>query len=236
MTDVLLKASNLKAADGQIEVLHGVNFDVYENEMGGILGANGAGKTTMLSILVGLRQETSGAIEFGVPGNKIMLLPDTPEFFPFLTTRETVDLACSATADDVSADMIDQVISEVGLHDAIDRKVGGFSRGMKQRLGLATTVIAQPDLLLLDEPCSALDPLGRREVLNLVKILGTKSTVLLSTHLLSDVESICDTVTVMNKGRSLYSGSVNDLQREVNESFEDAVLRMLDSDGGALYE
>ena len=107
---------------------------------------------------------------------------------------------------------------------------------MKQRLGLATTVIAQPDLLLLDEPCSALDPLGRREVLNLVKILGTKSTVLLSTHLLSDVESICDTVTVMNKGRSLYSGSVNDLQREVNESFEDAVLRMLDSDGGALYE
>ena len=232
----ILQVKGLEKSFGGVIAAQNVGVTVSAGEAIGIIGANGAGKTTMLSILVGLRQETSGAIEFGVPSNKIMLLPDTPEFFPFLTTRETVDLARSATADDVSADMIDQVISEVGLHDAIDRKVGGFSRGMKQRLGLATTVIAQPDLLLLDEPCSALDPLGRREVLNLVKTLGTKSTVLLSTHLLSDVESICDTVTVMNKGRSLYSGSVNDLQREVNESFEDAVLRMLDSDGGALYE
>ena len=234
--DQVLRISALHKDFGSTKAINGLDLEIERGTVHGLVGPNGAGKTTMLSILVGLRQETSGAIEFGVPSNKIMLLPDTPEFFPFLTTRETVDLARSATADDVSADMIDQVISEVGLHDAIDRKVGGFSRGMKQRLGLATTVIAQPDLLLLDEPCSALDPLGRREVLNLVKTLGTKSTVLLSTHLLSDVESICDTVTVMNNGRSLYRGSVKDLHREAGESFEDAVLRMLDSDGGALYE
>ena len=221
---------------GNTKAINGLDLELEAGTVHGLVGPNGAGKTTILSILVGLQRETSGSIEFGIPKHKVMLLPDTPEFFPFLTTRETVNLARSAASDPVPEESVTEVISEVGLTEDIDRKVGGFSRGMKQRLGLATTVIAQPDLLLLDEPCSALDPLGRREVLNLVKKLGTKSTVLLSTHLLSDVESVCDTVTVMNRGRSLYSGLVHDFQKESEESFEDSVLRMIDSDGAAVDE
>jgi ABC-2 type transport system ATP-binding protein len=154
-------------------------------------------------------------------------MPDTPEFFDFLTAREVVDLARSPVAAEVSEELVQQVIEEVGLADSIDRRVGGFSRGMKQRLGLATTIIGMPELILLDEPCSALDPIGRRDVLNLVKNFKGKSTVLFSTHILSDVESVCDSVTVVDNGKALYEGSVEDLA-DSKGSFEDAVLALLE--------
>jgi ABC-2 type transport system ATP-binding protein len=101
---------------------------------------------------------------------------------------------------------------------------------MKQRLGLATTVISEPQLMLLDEPCSALDPLGRREVMDLISSFKGKSTVLISTHILSDIESICDSVTILNYGRTLFSGSIDGIARSERESFEDAVLNLLKHD------
>ena len=214
-----------------MKAIDGLDLRIESGTVHGLVGPNGAGKTTMLSILAGLRRETSGDITFGIPPHQVMLLPDTPDFFPFLTAREVVNLSRYPFRNQVDESLVQQVIGEVGLSDSIDRRVGGFSRGMKQRLGLATTIIADPKLIILDEPCSALDPLGRREVLDLISQLRDRSTVLFSTHILSDVESVCDTVTVIDHGRSLYDGPINSLAKSEGESFEVAVLRLLQSSG-----
>ena len=212
---------------GNVRALDALNLTLESGSIHGFVGPNGAGKTTMLSIVAGLKRKTAGTITFGVPANQMMLMPDTPDFFPLLTAREVVDLARYPFRKEVGEDAVLQVITEVGLAEAIDRRVGGFSRGMKQRLGLATTLIGQPKLVLLDEPCSALDPLGRREVLNMISQMRGKATVLFSTHILSDVEDVCDSVTVVDHGRALYGGSVSGIRKSEGQSFEDAVLTLL---------
>lgn len=228
----ILEVSDLTKRYGKLTALGGLNLKLQQGAIHGLIGPNGSGKTTMLSILSGLRRKTSGTITFGVPPNKVMLMPDTPDFFGFLTTREVVDMARFPFRGQVAKESVEQVIEEVGLSESIDRRVGGFSRGMKQRLGLATTMISAPEVLLLDEPCSALDPLGRREVLDLVSRLKNRATVLFSTHILSDIESVCDSVTVVDHGRALYEGPVDAIGKSPNETFEDAVLKLLQPDRG----
>ncbi|MED5587562.1 MAG: ABC transporter ATP-binding protein [Chloroflexota bacterium] len=227
MATSVLEISDLTKRYGKLTALAGLNLTLHDGTVHGLVGPNGAGKTTMLSVISGLRRKTSGEIIFGVPTNKVMLMPDTPDFFPFLTAREIVDLARYPFRKEVSEESITEVIELVGLGDSIDRRVGGFSRGMKQRLGLATTLIGEPQLLLLDEPCSALDPIGRREILDVILRLRSKSTVLFSTHLLSDVEAVCDSVTVVDHGKTLYEGTVSGIRKSKNQSFEDAVLELL---------
>ena len=227
MATAVLEISDLTKRYGKLTALAGLNLTLHEGTVHGLVGPNGAGKTTMLSIISGLRRKTSGEITFGVPTNKVMLMPDTPDFFPLLTAREIVDLARYPFRNEVSEESVPEVIELVGLGDSIDRRVGGFSRGMKQRLGLATTLIGEPQLLLLDEPCSALDPIGRREILDVILRLRSKSTVLFSTHLLSDVEAVCDSVTVVDHGKTLYEGTVSGIRKSKNQSFEDAVLELL---------
>jgi len=227
MATSVLEISNLTKRYGKLTALAGLNLTLHDGTVHGLVGPNGAGKTTMLLIISGLRRKTSGEIIFGVPTNKVMLMPDTPDFFPLLTAREIVDLARYPFRKEVSEESVTEVIELVGLGDSIDRRVGGFSRGMKQRLGLATTLIGEPQLLLLDEPCSALDPIGRREILDVILRLRSKSTVLFSTHLLSDVEAVCDSVTVVDHGKTLYEGTVSGIRKSKNQSFEDAVLELL---------
>ena len=227
MAKSVLKISDLTKQYGKLTALAGLNLTLHDGTVHGLVGPNGAGKTTLLLIISELRRETSGEITFGVTPNKVMLMPDTPDFFPLLTTREIVDLARYPFRKEVSEESVAEVIELVGLGNAIDRRVGGFSRGMKQRLGLATTLIGEPQLLLLDEPCSALDPIGRREILDIILQLRSKSTVLFSTHLLSDVEAVCDSVTVVDHGKTLYEGNVSDIRKSKNQSFEDAVLELL---------
>ncbi len=212
---------------GQIRALDALDLTLELGSIHGFVGPNGAGKTTMLSIVAGLKRKTSGEITFGIPQHQMMLMPDTPDFFPLLTAREVVDLARHPFRKQVSEQAVSRIIGEVGLTESIDRRVGGFSRGMKQRLGLATTLIGEPQLVLLDEPCSALDPIGRREVLDTISRLRGKSTVLFSTHILSDVEDVCDSVTVVDHGRALYGGSVSGIRKSKEQSFEDAVLELL---------
>ena len=212
---------------GKIRALDALDLTLELGSIHGFVGPNGAGKTTMLSIVAGLKRKTSGNINFGIPVHQMMLMPDTPDFFPLLTAREVVDLARFPFRKEVSEQAVAQIIDEVGLAESIDRRVGGFSRGMKQRLGLATTLIGEPQLVLLDEPCSALDPIGRREVLNTISQLRGKSTVLFSTHILSDVEDVCDSVTVVDHGSALYGGTVSDIRKSKEQSFEDAVLELL---------
>ena len=227
MATSVLEISDLTKRYGKLTALAGLDLTLHDGTVHGLVGPNGAGKTTMLLIISGLRRKTSGEIRFGVPTNKVMLMPDTPDFFPLLTAREIVDLARYPFRKEVSEESVTEVIELVGLGDSIDRRVGGFSRGMKQRLGLATTLIGEPQLLLLDEPCSALDPIGRREILDVIFRLKGKSTVLFSTHLLSDVEAVCDSVTVVDHGKTLYEGTVSGIRKSKNQSFEDAVLELL---------
>ena len=226
----ILSVSGLTKEFSDLRALDDLNLQLEQGAVHGLVGPNGAGKTTLLSILVGLRQKTHGDIQYGVSENRVTLLPDTPDFFPFLTTREVVDLARYPFRDRVDVGAVNKVIAEVGLEEAVDRRVGGFSRGMKQRVGLATVLISEPQLLLLDEPCSALDPFGRREVLDLVSGLKGKTTVLFSTHILSDVESVCDSMTVMNKGRVLYDGPIDAFTNSDTQSFEDLILDLLTTD------
>ena len=230
----ILEISGLTKRYGQLTALAGLNLMLHQGTVHGFVGPNGSGKTTMLSIISGLRRKTSGDITFGVPLNKVMLMPDTPDFFPLLTAREMVDLARYPFRKEVREESVVQVIEQVGLGDSIDRRVGGFSRGMKQRLGFATTLIGEPQLILLDEPCSALDPIGRREIMDIILQLKSKSTVLFSTHILSDVEAVCDSVTVVDQGKALYEGAVNDIRKSQEQSFEDAVLELLQPGRGTL--
>lgn len=196
---------------GETLALENVDLGVPEGAVYGLVGPNGAGKTTLLGILAGLRRATSGSIEIAANRPEIAVLPDTPRFEPWLTAGETVDLARTIAPNPSEPERVGEVLDKTGLGDVADRTVGGFSRGMLQRLGIAVTIVNRPQLLLLDEPSSALDPLGRREVLDLVTQLRGEATVVFSSHILSDVQEVCDTVGVLRQGRLMYEGGVQDL-------------------------
>ena len=204
---------------GDAFALSDVDLHVPRGATYGLIGPNGAGKTTMLAILAGLRRPTAGTVSLGVARQSLGVLVDTPLFEHWLTAREVVDLARNLTNPQLPASRTEQVLSEVGLAAVIDRRVGGFSRGMLQRLGLAACLVGDPDVLLLDEPSSALDPAGRREVLDLVGRLAHSKTVVLSTHILSDVQQVCDTVGVIDRGRLLYQGPLTALLARTSTAY-----------------
>jgi ABC-2 type transport system ATP-binding protein len=207
----MIETRGLVKRYGTTTALDRVDLEVPDGAVYGLVGPNGAGKTTLLGLLAGLRKPTEGTIMVGTGESRIGVLPDTPRFDPWLTAREVVDLARSLTTSDGKADRVDEVLAEAGLGDAADRQVGGFSRGMLQRLGVAATVVGDPELLMLDEPSSALDPMGRREVLDLVARLRGRATVLFSSHILGDVQEVSDIVGILNGGRLMYQGSIRDL-------------------------
>ena len=194
--------------------LHGVDLDVPEGAVYGLIGPNGAGKTTLISLLAGLRRADEGEIRFDAPPDRVAVCPDVPQFEPWLSAREVVELAGSLSGSTPGADRIDAALDESGLAAAADRRVGGFSRGMTQRLALAATLIGDPAVVILDEPSSALDPAGRSEVLDLVAHLGRDRTVLFSSHILADVQRVCDTVGVLIDGRLRYQGPIERLLAE----------------------
>ncbi len=207
----VVRTTGLGKAYGDTHALRDVDLLVPRGTTYGLIGPNGAGKTTMLSILAGLRRPTGGTIELGVPRSAVGVLVDTPDFEPWLTAAEVVDLARDLTAPHLPHTRVAEVLDGTGLAAAADRRVGGFSRGMLQRLGLATCLVGDPELLVLDEPFSALDPAGRRETLELVGRLAQSKTVILSTHILSDVQQVCDVVGVIDQGSLRFQGPLTDL-------------------------
>ena len=207
----MITTSSLTKTYGSRRALDDVSVSVPDGSVYGLVGPNGAGKTTLLGILAGLRRPTSGSVDLDIPPDQMAVLPDTPQFEPWLTAREVVDLARNLSTPDIPPGRVEEVLESAGLAEAIDLRVGGFSRGMLQRLGMAATVVGDPRVLLLDEPSAALDPAGRREVLDVVARMRGRATVMFSSHILSDVQEVCDTVGILREGRLLFEGSLDDL-------------------------
>ncbi|HET6533913.1 MAG TPA: ABC transporter ATP-binding protein [Actinoplanes sp.] len=186
--------------------LFDVELRVPAGAVYGLVGPNGAGKSTLLSILTGLRHADRGSVRIGVPRTAVAVCPDVPEFEPWLTAYEVVDLARHYVAPQSGDAAVTGALEATGLADVADRRVRDFSRGMTQRLGLAAALVGDPQLLLLDEPTAALDPAGRAEILDLVAGMRGRRTVIFSSHILADVQRVADTVGVLRAGRLLYQG------------------------------
>lgn len=246
MTNIL-EIRGLKKSFGANKVIDDITFSVPKNCVFGFIGANGAGKTTTMKMILGLLRADDGEIDvcgervnFGETktNRKIGYLPDVPEFYGYMRPREYLHL-CAEIAG-IDDRRIPELLELVGLSN-INKRIGSFSRGMKQRLGVAQALIGEPELLICDEPTSALDPVGRKEILDILRQLKGSTTVIFSTHILSDVERICDRVAVLHKGKIAAESAVGDLklQRktkhltlEYDREIEvDELLRALDARG-----
>ena len=191
--------------------LFSVSLAVPRGSVYGLVGLNGAGKTTLLSILSGIRHADGGSVHLAVDRRRVAVCPDVPDFDPWLTASEVVDLACSLEAPGRDYGAVAAALRTVGLAGAAGRRAGGFSRGMVQRLGLACALVSDPELLILDEPTSALDPAGRAEMLDLVAGMRGSRTVIFSSHILADVQRVADHVGILRDGRLLYEGGAREL-------------------------
>jgi ABC-2 type transport system ATP-binding protein len=225
-----IKTEGLTKRYGQVVALDSLDLEVADNTVFGFLGPNGAGKTTTVRLLTGFSKPSSGRA--WVAGEKLDgdnlalrsktgLLPDVPAFYPWMTGRESLlfvgELHHLTPAENKrrSGNLLDLV----GLEKAAKRRVGGYSRGMRQRLGIAQALMNEPKVLFMDEPTSALDPIGRREMLALVQRLGEAATIFMSTHILTDVERVCKQVGIIDKGRLITVSTVEALQRKYARSY-----------------
>ncbi len=217
-----LTSSALVKTYGDVRALDGIDLAVPEGSVFGFLGPNGAGKTTTLRILTGLARPTSGTASiFGNPvtgassqaRSLIGYLPDVPGFYKWMTAEEFLSFSGGlfGLESRLLAERVKALIDLAGLA-GVRTRIGGYSRGMKQRLGVAQALINAPRLLMLDEPTSALDPIGRKDVLDMIASLGGRTTVFFSTHILADVERVCDTVAVLDRGRVVAQAPIDDLK------------------------
>jgi ABC-2 type transport system ATP-binding protein len=201
--------------------LDGLNLTVERGEIYGFLGANGAGKTTTIKILVGLQTQTSGTAEiFGIPvadkecRRRIGFMPENPYFYEYLTARESLDFY-GALCDLPVAERRrrnDELLDFVGLAQAADIQLKEFSKGMRQRLGIAQAIVHRPPLIILDEPMSGLDPIGRRQVRQAILDLHAGgATIFFSSHILSDIEMICHRAALIDRGRLVADGFLAEL-------------------------
>ena len=216
-----ISASALTKHYPGVPALTDLTLDVPAGSIYGFLGPNGAGKSTTLKILGGLIRPTSGSatvagisLEAGAAYRReVGYLAQEPRFYDWMSARETLQYVASLYPDPAAqaASWISKVLDIVGLGDAADRRTGTFSGGMRQRLGIAQALVGRPSVLLLDEPVSALDPIGRREVLDLMSQLKGETTVFYSTHILDDVERVSDRVAILDHGRLVREAATSDL-------------------------
>jgi len=227
VADVVLRVSDLGKTfrtpftGKRVVAVRGVSFEVRRGEIFGFLGPNGAGKTTTIKMLMGLVTPTAGTMEIlGVPAPspdvmaRVGFLPENPYVFPYLSPREFVTLCgrLSGLRGSALDDRVESVLGRVGLAVAIDRAVAKLSKGMLQRVGLAGALVHDPELLVLDEPMSGLDPVGRKEVRDLiVEEKNRGRTVFFSSHILSDVELLCDRVSILRRGEVVVAGELHEL-------------------------
>jgi len=217
-----IQTTGLTKTYGEKRALDSVDLVVEEGSIFGFLGPNGAGKTTTLRILTGLARPTSGSVQIlghdvALAGNAVRadigFLPDVPGFYEWMTADELLRFAGAlfGIGGSVLDERVAMLLDLAGLCD-VKTKIGGYSRGMKQRLGVAQALVNAPKLLLLDEPTSALDPMGRKDVLDMLTSLGGRTTVFFSTHILADVERVCDTVAILDRGRVVAQAPIDELK------------------------
>ena len=228
----MIQIKNLTKQYGAVRAIDNLNMTVEPGSIFGFLGPNGAGKTTTLRILTGLAKPTSGSAQ--VAGVNLLkdarnlprhigYLPEEPAFYPWMTPHEFLDYTGRLHGLSISerTARVKELLDLVNLAEAGKRRIGGFSRGMRQRLGLAAALVHHPEVLLLDEPVSALDPAGRKDVLELIEKLSGQCTILMSTHILADVERVCNVIGIIARGRIIVQSPREELlNRYVQPVFE----------------
>jgi ABC-2 type transport system ATP-binding protein len=221
--EMVIQTDGLGKAFGQVHALKSLSLRVPQHSIFGFLGPNGAGKTTAMKLLLGLIRPTSGGgTVFGQDivrdsiaiRSRVGYLPQQPRFVDEMSARETLRFTAGFFFKGPKAEIerrVAETLALVGLEDKTDRPIKGFSGGERQRLGIAQAQVNYPDLLILDEPAAALDPLGRRDVLEVMERLRKHCTIFYSTHLLDDVQHVSDTVAILNHGELVAQGPIEDL-------------------------
>jgi ABC-2 type transport system ATP-binding protein len=228
-----------------VRALDGLTLEVPQGSIYGFLGANGAGKTTALKILAGLTRPTSGSATIaGIPlaagesyKRAIGFLGQEPRFYAWMTARQTLRYVAGfyPWVQDPLERRIDDALEQTGITAAADRPTGTYSGGMRQRLGIAQALIGRPQVLLLDEPASALDPVGRRDVLDLMEGLRAQATIFYSTHILDDVERVSDHVAILDQGRLVRAAPTQELLASfTRDRLRVVVRRATDATAGGL--
>jgi ABC-2 type transport system ATP-binding protein len=230
-SDLIINTTDLTKVFGKKSVVNNLNLAVPKGSICGFLGSNGAGKSTTIKLLLGLTKPTSGSgTVFGSDivrdsvaiRERVGFLTQSPSFYGYLTARETLQFVASfffSGPKTAIAARIEELIDLVGLNGKADQPVKGFSGGELQRLGIAQAAINEPELIILDEPASALDPLGRRDVLKILESFRGRTTVFYSTHILDDVQRVSDRVVIMERGQIVAQGTIDDLLSGGRNSF-----------------
>jgi ABC-type multidrug transport system ATPase subunit len=218
----IIKVRNLSKKFGSFEAVKNVSFTVHKGDVFGFLGPNGAGKSTTIRCLLSLISPDNGTIELfdkSLSGNRSAILSnigsiiEKPDFYKYLSAQKNLEIFARISGANVSKKEIHEMLDFVGLGDRAKHKVKGFSHGMKQRLGIAQTLLHKPELIILDEPTTGLDPQGIIEIRNLILRLKNEQnkTILLSSHQLSEIELIANRMVIINQGKSIVEGSVEEL-------------------------
>lgn len=222
-------------AQGRQTALANVSLTLYEGDIYGFIGLNGAGKTTAIKAAMGLIHPDSGVVNFFDSTTNtdtfrnIGFAPEKPGFYESLTGSETVSFSAKLLNVKISKEREKDILEKVGLYNDRQKRVGAYSKGMQQRLGIACAMMHDPDLYVLDEPSSGLDPLGRRLMRGILKDLKkTGKTVFFSTHIIADVMDICDRIAVIHKGHVLFEGSLNEFNPN-NSDGEECFVKIIEN-------
>ena len=213
-----------------VHILRGVDLEVAPNDVYGLLGPNGAGKTTTVKVALGLMRPTSGSVALGVEGlAQVGYLPENPYFYDYLSGREFLGFCARLFAVEAGArkKRVDELLRDVSLEQAADTHLRKYSKGMLQRIGIAQALVNDPQLVLLDEPMTGLDPIGRVEVKRIIEKLHERGkTVLFNSHILSDVHELCSRIAIMRDGRVVWEGAVAEALDEA-PSLEDFFMKVV---------
>ena len=214
----------------KVEILKGVDLAVNHNEVFGLLGPNGAGKTTTVKVALGLMRPSAGTVQLGVGGlSHVGYLPENSYFYDYLSGREFLGFCARLFSLDaqVRHERVEELLRDVGLENAAGTHLRKYSKGMLQRIGIAQALINDPELVLLDEPMTGLDPVGRVEVKRIIERLHERGkTVMFNTHILSDVHELCSRIAIMKEGRVVWAGAVAEALDEA-PSLEDFFMKVV---------
>ena len=234
--DLVISTNCLTKTYRGVEALKSLDLKVPRNSIFGFLGPNGGGKSTAIRLILGLIKPTSGSGSvFGLDivndsseiRKRIGYLPQNPRFYNYMTAREVLRFTAGfflSKKDNTVEDRIEDVLNLTGLKDKADRTVKGFSGGELQRLGIAQAQVNNPELLILDEPAASLDPIGRRDVLDVMRALKGRTTIFYSTHILDDVERVSDSVGILNKGELVALAPIEDLLKAKESAIFDVLI------------